>query len=356
MDARLRIIDANANRAREALRILDDIARFGLDDAPLSEALKVARHDLRDCLDGLGIDRGSLIASRDVGGDVGTTFSTPAELKRSGLREVALAAGARLGESLRSIEECAKALAADSGPLEALRYRVYDLEKRLILALGAGSCPQWRLCVLITGSLCAPHPWDTVAAEAISGGADCLQLREKDLSAREFLARARRLVAIAREVAGGGTDTRGRASIVVNDRPDIAVLAGADGVHLGQSDLPLADVRAFAGFDLWAGISTADIPQALAAVREGADCCGLGPMFPTTTVKDKPRVSGPQYLRQYLADPVLSSRPHLAIGGITPDNINLIAAAGGLGVAVSSCVCGSEDPAAVCAALRRGLE
>jgi thiamine-phosphate pyrophosphorylase len=356
MDARLRIIDANANRAREALRVLEDIARFGLDDAALSEDLKTARHDLRDALDGLGIDKGALVANRDVGGDVGTTFSTPAELKRSGLREVGLAAASRLGEALRSIEECAKALATESKPFEALRYRVYDLEKRLILALGAGTCPQWRLCVLITGSLCSPHPWDKVAAEAISGGADCLQLREKELSAREFLARARRLVAIAREVAGGGTDVRGRASIVVNDRPDIAVLAGADGVHLGQSDLPVADVRSVAGFDLWTGVSTADIPQALAAVREGADMCGLGPMFQTTTARDKARISGPQYLRQYLADPVLSSRPHLAIGGITPENIDLIAAAGGQGVAVSSCVCNSEDPAAVCEALRRGLE
>jgi thiamine-phosphate pyrophosphorylase len=355
MDARLRIIDANANRAREALRVIEDIARFGLDDPTLSEALKNLRHDLREALDGLGIDKGTLLSSRDVEGDVGAAISTPSEMKRLGLRDVALAAASRLAEALRSLEECAKALSRDGKPFESLRYRAYNLEKGLVLALGAGGCPQWRLCVLITGSLCAPHSWDTVAAQAIEGGADCLQLREKELSARELLSRAKRLVAIAREVAGGGSDPRGRANIVVNDRPDIAVLSGADGVHLGQSDLPVADVRSVAGFDLWIGVSTSNLDEARAAIRDGADMCGVGPMFPTTT-KDKPRISGPKYLKDYLADPIISERPHLAIGGITPENIGQVRAAGGRGVAVSSCVCNAEKPGEVCTALRRGLE
>jgi thiamine-phosphate pyrophosphorylase len=355
MDARLRIIDANANRAREGLRVIEDIARFGLDDAVLSEDLKTLRHDLRDALDGLGIDKGSLLASRDVESDVGASIKTPSEMKRIGLRDVALAAASRLTEALRSIEESAKALRRDADPFERLRYRAYDLEKRLVLALGPGGCPQWRVCVLITGSLCTPRPWDTVAAQAIEGGADCLQLREKELPARELLARAKRLVAIAREVAGGGSDPRGRANVVINDRPDIAVLAGADGVHLGQSDLPVADVRSVAGFDLWVGVSTSNLDEARAAVRDGADLCGVGPMFPTNT-KDKPRISGPKYLKDYLADPILAERPHLAIGGITPENIGQVRGAGARGVAVSSCVCNAEKPAEVCAALRRGLE
>jgi len=355
MDARLRIIDANANRAREGLRVIEDIARFGLDDPTLAEALKNLRHDLRDALDNLGVDKGALLSSRDVEGDVGANIKTPSEMKRVGLRDVALASASRLAEALRSLEECGKALGRDARPFEALRYRAYNLEKSLILALGAGGCPQWRLCVLITAALCGPHTWEDVAAQAIEGGADCLQLREKELGGRELLARASRLVAIAREVAGGGSDPRGRANIVINDRPDVAILSGADGVHLGQSDLPVSAVRAVAGFDLWVGVSTSNLDEARAAIRDGADMCGVGPMFPTTT-KEKPRISGPKYLKDYLADPILSERPHLAIGGITPENIAQVRAAGGRGVAVSSCVCNAEKPGEVCTALRRGLE
>ena len=102
------------------------------------------------------------------------------------------------------------------------------------------------------------------------------------------------------------------------------------------------------------GVSTATVEQARAAVVAGADYCGVGPMFVTST-KHKPVISGPGYLERYLADPILAQRPHLAIGGITLENIGQLAAVGGRGVAVSSVVCGAEDPAAVCQGLIAGL-
>jgi thiamine-phosphate pyrophosphorylase len=338
-----RILDANANRAREALRVMEDAARFGLDDAGLMERLKQIRHGLRDALDQPALDRGLLMASRDVEHDEGRGVKTPQEASRSGLHDVAAAAAARLGEALRSLEEAAKAVGADAARLERLRYEAYTVEKELLLALGHGGCPQWRLCVLISESLCR-RPWEEVARAAIAGGADCLQLREKELADRELLRRATRLVTIA---AGS--------AVIINDRADIALVAGATGVHLGQEDLQVEPVRRLVGFRLLVGVSTANLDQARAAARAGADYCGVGPMFETST-KHKPVLNGPAYLREYLADPVARQRPHLAIGGITPENISRLREVGCRGVAVSSAVCSSGEPEAACRELRRRLD
>lgn len=336
-DAR-RILDAGSNRAREALRVMEDAARFVLDDRDLTERLKRLRHDLRASLAALPGGELASAAHRDAPEDVGSTVTTPGERTRASLREVALAAGKRLGESLRSLEEVAKTVdPAVAARIESLRYRAYDAERTLTLAMGAApdGFAGWRCCVLLTESLCA-LPWLDVARRAIEGGADCLQLREKDLPDRELLARARDLVALA----------RGRADVVINDRPDIAQLAGARGAHLGREDMSIADARRIAGGDLLLGVSTANIEDARRALREGADICGVGPMFPSET-KPKERLAGPAYLRDYLAhEPPLP--PALAISGVSPERIaQLRKAAGGrpFGVAVSGFVCADSDPA-----------
>jgi thiamine-phosphate pyrophosphorylase len=350
MNPLARILDANANRAREALRVMEDVARFGLDDARLTEDLKRLRHGLRSSLDQPALDSGLLLAARDTAHDQGRTIKTPAEGIRGNLGDIAAAAAARLTEALRAIEESAKALGADPVPIETLRYDSYTLGQRLLLALPTGRCRQWRLCVLITESLCR-RPWLEVARAALAGGADVIQLREKELDGGELLMRARALIDLARRSRGTNGE---RPAIVVNDRPDAALAAGADGVHLGQTDLPIADVRRQVGFRLLIGASTATMDQARAAVRAGADYCGVGPTFATTT-KDKPLLSGPAYLREYLADAITSQRPHLAIGGITPENVQVLREAGCRGIAVSAAVCGAEDPAAACQALLDGL-
>jgi len=333
VDPLARIIDANANRAREALRVMEDAARFGLNDNDLSARLKSMRHTLREALGALPVDDLALVSSRDTPGDVGVTISTVSEGERAGLAEIAGAAGARLTEALRSIEEVAKALApgGNGARFESLRYEAYELEKRLRLALGGGRGRQWTLCVLVSESLCRLR-WDAVAEAALAGGADCLQLREKTLDARELLRRARRLVEMARSAG---------AAAIINDRPDIALLADADGVHVGQSDLSVAEVRSLAGRRLLVGVSTHNVAQARDAMRDGADYCGLGPMFPTTT-KDAGQIAGLSYLREYLD---LAKAPaHLAIGGVTPENVGAMVREGCRGVAVSSFVCGSSDP------------
>lgn len=342
-----RIADANLNRAREGLRVLEDLARFALDDAELTGRIKTLRHDLARAAEALadatGLDRAMRLAWRDTPGDVGTAVKTESELTRAGPAEVAAAAAGRASEALRALEECAKALndAGAARQFEHLRYRLYDAERALGLSLLPGRAPQWRLCVILSERLCTHHPWERVAELALEGGADCVQLREKELTDRDLLERARRLVAIARSR---------HAAAVINDRPDVALLAGADGVHVGADDLPPDGVRRLAGSRLLIGASTDRLERAHAAIRAGADYCGVGPMFPSTT-KPRDHIPGPEYLARYLADPLCAARPHLAIGGITPQRVPELTRLGCRGVAVASAVCSSPDPRAAAAEL-----
>jgi thiamine-phosphate pyrophosphorylase len=138
-------------------------------------------------------------------------------------------------------------------------------------------------------------------------------------------------------------------SVVVNDRSDIALACGADGVHVGQGDMSITDVRRMTGTSLLVGVSTHSIIEARAARDDGADVCGVGAMF-ATSVKPAIAPSGTNYLRAYLAE--CARVPHLAIGGITPENIGELQVAGCQGVAVSSVVCGAQDPARVVRSLR----
>jgi len=314
---------------------MEDLARFVLDDAELGEACKIARHELASAVG--AFDAGLLLSARDTPGDVGAEVSTAGEGARPDAGSVAAAAAGRAGEALRVLEEGAKLEGVPYEPFERLRYAVYELDRRLRLALGAGVRRQWTLCVLITGELCAHHEPERIAELAIEGGADCVQLREKSLTDRDLLARARAL----REI------TRGRAGLVVNDRPDIALLCEADGVHVGQSDLAIEEVRRIVGFRCRVGVSCSTLAQAQAAARAGADDLGLGPMFVSST-KPKPALSGAELIRRVVADPVAGSKPHLAISGIDAGNVGALLAAGCRGVAVCGAVCGSADPAGAC--------
>ncbi|MCC7204320.1 MAG: thiamine phosphate synthase [Phycisphaeraceae bacterium] len=341
-----RILDANANRAREALRVMEEAARFLLDNAALTEAFKMLRHDFAQAMRSVGgLDETARMGHRDTPGDVGTTISHPGEMARESAWDVAMAAGKRLSEALRAIEEYGKTV--DPGlatAVEAMRYRGYELEKRLCLMLGSGRRRQWKLCVLLTESLCRGGDWSGVARAAVEGGADGLQLREKDLPTSELLRRSRELVELCRP--------RG-VSVVVNDRLDVALAAGADGVHLGQEDLPCAEARKIVGRRLLIGVSTGNLEQARRAVADGADYCGVGPMFSTAT-KKKDFIAGPEYVRVFTRE--FPSLAHLAIGGIGVGNVAEVVAAGARGVAVSSAVCGADDPRAVAESLVRAVK
>lgn len=333
---------------------MEDVARFGLDDPGVCARLKSARHTLTEAIAGMGPIAGLLASARDTPGDTGTDLTAAGESQRDGLLAIAGAAAGRAQEGVRTIEEIAKTLPgaheggrAPARALERLRYELYDIDRELRLALPR-LAPQWRLCVLLSVDLCA-RPWSEVVAEAIAGGADCVQVREKSMPDRELLDHARAVVERVGEASGG------RAWVIVNDRPEIALLSGAAGVHLGQDDLPVRAAREIMGAGSIVGVSTTTLDQARRAVRSGASVCGIGPMFASTT-KAKNSLAGPGAVRAYLDDPVASRVPHLAIGGITPENAREVVVAGARGIAVSAAVCGADDPRGVCARLAGAIE
>jgi len=317
---------------------MEDYARFVLDDPAGCAMLKQFRHDLRECVQ--RIPTGELLSARDTPGDVGTTISTQSERNRSDSRDVFTAAARRLCEALRTVEEYAKTFdAALSADFEALRYRGYDAEQRVIMrAPRSARFAKVRLYVLITASMCR-RDWLATAEEAIAGGADCIQLREKSMDDRELLSRARHLAGLCRDRA---------AMFIVNDRPDIAVLSNADGVHLGQTDMPPADARRILGPDRLIGLSTHTPEQLRAALEVLPDYVAVGPMFASAT-KPQEHIPGPPLISLALAE---TSIPIVPIGGITPDNAGILREAGAERLCVCSAVIDSQDPRAAARALR----
>ena len=325
-----RILDANSNRAREALRVAEEAVRFALERADLAEALKRLRHDLRAALARLDAHR--LLSARDTAGDIGTAISTDAERTRTGAADVGRAAFKRLTEALRAIEEYGKVVDPTmAAAVEQLRYRAYDLEKRFEeAARPATKLAVGGLCVLLTQSLCR-RPYEEVLRGILTGGAAAVQVREKDMPDAARLALSRK-VAAAAHAAG--------ALVIINDRPDLAVLAAADGVHCGQDDLAPHEARRIVGPDRIVGVSTHSLPQALAAAEGGADYIGCGPMFQSTT-KPQEVIPGPALCAEVTARVGL---PVMAIGGITAETAPAVLAAGARWLAVSSVVCAAEDP------------
>jgi thiamine-phosphate pyrophosphorylase len=328
----MRLLDANANRAREALRVIEDYARFMLDDAGLCGELKQLRHDFADATRSYVSDA---ILHRDTPGDVGTGIKSPSELKREDVSHVVTAAGKRLGEALRAIEEYLKTeTAADPAKIEAIRYRFYDLEHRIAYSLRPAAClfASVRLYVLISESACR-RPWLETAQLAIDGGADCLQLREKSLESGELLSRAEQFVELCR---------RHRVISIVNDRPDIAVLSGADGVHVGQEDLPVREARKIIGRNKIVGVSTHRIEQARQAILDGADYIGVGPVFRSET---KPRdfLPGLAYAKQ-VATELADKIPAIAIAGINEQNVDEVISNGIRAIAVTAAITAADDP------------
>lgn len=345
--AMLRILDAAANRAREGLRVIEDFTRFRLNDSHLTRLLKEARHELAAIF--AQLPTRDLLTSRDTPGDVGTGITTPSESIRQSATDVAAANFKRVQEAVRSLEEFGKCLSPDIGRrCEAIRYRLYTLEKAVFMtAASRERLAAWRLYLLLTRSLCRQDP-ETVLQTAIGSGVDVIQIREKEMPDGELLAWAKRV----RGLINDTTDADQRPLLIMNDRPDLAVLCEADGVHVGQDELSVADTRRIVGPERLIGVSTHNIEQARQAALDGADYLGVGPVFPSTT-KAFDEFAGLDFVRQVAAE---ISMPWFAIGGINAINLADVQAAGATRVAVSGAIAGADDPAATTAELRHRLQ
>ncbi len=323
-----RLLDANFNRSFEAFRVVEDIIRFSYDNILLTEMIKEMRHGLKAVAIAVGRE---MVTFRDVITDVGTGFTNPDEETRQDCADVMFVNFGRLKESLRTIEEGVKVIMpAASVAVKKLRYQVYELEKRsAALVQPMPLLENAFLYVIVSGSE-GGNPLGVVR-EAIAGGAEAVQLRDKEMGAAELLKLARGI----REI----TASEG-ALFIVNDYIDIAILSHADGVHLGQGDMPPDQARKLLGPGRIIGVSSHSPDEAEEAVSEGADYVAVGAMFATDT-KDDAKVGGVDLARAVRSK--IKKIPLFAIGGINAGNLPKLLDAGIRRVAVSGAITGAPS-------------
>ena len=338
-----RLLDANLDRAREGLRVIEDWCRFGLERPDLVSRTKDFRQRLGRC------HQASFKLARHTATDPAAGMAHGAQAERQGAAAVVAANCGRVQEALRVLEEFGRGLPGPlAGEAAAIRYGLYDLE---VDVLRAAAGPGWRRellqqcqLYLVTSPL---TNLDAVVAAALEAGVRLVQYRAKAeapgaagpmISDQQRLSEARALRQLC---------ARHGALFLVNDRIDLALAVDADGVHLGQDDLPPAIARRLLGPDRLIGRSTNRIEQLHQAVADGCDYVGVGPVNATPTKPGRDPV-GLDYVRQAAA---VSPIPFFAIGGIDATTLDGALAAGASRVAVVRAITQAADAGAASAAL-----
>jgi len=350
----LRIVDANLNRSVEGLRVLEDVARFVLNDATLSQQLRSTRHSLAEVGESLGI---ILLEERDSKHDVGreNVIARPpsvianrpsviasrrrSNLSRQSYPDLASLVGAnanRVEESLRVLEELAKlgelSSKLDAAKFEKVRFRLYSVEKEMVSRLTRQDKLKelTGLYVIVDRQVLGSRDELEVAREVIQGGAKVIQLRDKQRSMVELLPVAERLKELCLKAG---------ILFIINDYLDLALAVDADGLHIGYGDLPVHVARRELPAAKIIGSSVTTVSRAIEAGDEGADYISVGSMFPTES-KEGAIVVGLDMLKQ-VREAV--SSPVVAIGGIDKSNVGEVIAAGADCVAVISAVLCTPD-------------
>jgi thiamine-phosphate pyrophosphorylase len=332
------MIDANLNRSSEGLRVLEDVARFVLNDAEFSQRLRSLRHGLAH---EIKVPSVRLLSHRDSEHDIGSPYSKDKEpsMKTTSLQDLAdlvTANAKRVEESLRVIEELAKlpelSSTLNSASFERTRFATYRLERELISRISRRDKAKRisGLYVILDREFLAGRDELDTAGQIVQGGAKVIQLRDKQSEKGEMLLVAQKLKTLC---------NRAGVLFIVNDYLDLAMAVDADGLHIGQEDLPLPVVRRQLPIDKIVGCSVTTLAQATKAQNEGADYIAVGSIFPTTT-KREATVVGVAMLKELKR---VAPTPLVAIGGINQNNISKVIAAGADAVAVISAVLGEKD-------------
>ncbi|BAZ30253.1 thiamine-phosphate pyrophosphorylase [Cylindrospermum sp. NIES-4074] len=320
-----RILDANLDRAREGLRIIEEWCRFGLNNAQSAGECKELRQEVGSW------HTAELRAARDTPGDLGTDLSHPQEEQRASITSLLQANFCRVQEALRVLEEYGKLYHPNMGKaFKQMRYRVYTLESNLMGYQRHQLL--WRSQLYLVTS-----PTDSlfhVVEAALKGGLTLLQYREKTADDVLRLERAQKLRQLCHNYG---------ALFIVNDRVDLALAVDADGVHLGQQDLPIAVARQLLGTQRLIGRSTTNPEEMQGAIAEGADYIGVGPVYETPTKVGK-AAAGLEYVSYAAKNCTI---PWFAIGGIDANNINDVMDAGAKRVSVVRSLMQAEQPTLV---------
>lgn len=330
-----RIIDANLNRASEGLRVIEEIARFILSDAELSARLKTIRHELQKFFD---VEYDILLDSRDTLNDVGCNIINPD--KKESLDSIFKANFKRVEEAFRVLNQYAS---LD----DSYRYRIYTIEKEMRSKLKLDYKKIFlndKKLYLVTNSdnFESDEIFLDRVALSIKSGVDIVQLREKNTTSKRFIYLAQRIRELTSHFG---------AAFIVNDRVDIAKISNADGVHLGQDDIPVSYAREILGDNAIIGVSTHCPEHAKKAITDGADYIGVGPVFKTPTKPSKDPV-GLEYVK-WAADNV--NIPFFAIGSIDTANIKEVVEAGAKRVAVIRAIMYADDIESNCKILKSAL-
>jgi len=320
-----RILDANFDRAREGLRVIEEWCRFGLENSQLTANCKQLRQSLANW------HHPPLRMARNTPNDPGTQLTHPQEATRADLPTVLQANFCRVQEALRVLEEYGKVYDAEmAAACKQMRYQVYTLESQLQ--------PRRRWQQLLNAPLyLVTSPCEqlvSVVEAALQGGLRLVQYREKHANDAERFAVAQTLCQLCHQHD---------ALFIVNDRIDIAVAVDADGVHLGQQDMAMTVARQLLGPDKLVGRSTTCPQEMERAIQEQADYIGVGPIYKTPTKAGKTAV-GHEYIRY--ADQH-APMPWYAIGGIDEHNLADVIAAGARRVAVVRAIMDATAPTSV---------
>ena len=340
-NAILRVLDASINRASEGLRVVESFARMVLEDAYLSEQLKRLRHDLTSAC--TNINAAQRLQARDSEADVGREVQTSSEYKREDLEGVIRSNMSRVQQATRTIEEYSKSLfPAVAKDVEQIRYRSYTVEKAIFSTVfNRSRFEEAHLYVLVDacGQRSGFSKLGALVEQLVRAGVDLIQLRDKTLTDRELVEAGKLIGSLTRE---------SKTLWVMNDRADLCVSSGADGLHVGQDELSVHEARMILRPNQFIGVSTHSLAQAKQAVTDGADYIGIGPVFKSQTKRFDSHV-GVEIISSVISEVTL---PAFAIGGIDASNVGDVVEAGCRRVAVSSAVCNADDPTAAVDALR----
>jgi thiamine-phosphate pyrophosphorylase len=328
----MRVADENLDRLAEGLRVLEDLARMLLDDQVMTSRLKALRHDLIRGDLNFNLE---LLQARDSSRDVGEKLEVPGDRFRE-ISLIALANSRRAQEALRVLEDLAKlpelSSKLDSNQFKSARFALYSIEKELVgrLARQVNAALIKGLYVIVdTAYLGHRNPLE-ITRRLVGCGVKTIQLRSKDLTKKQLIQLADQMQKLCRQ---------SRVLFIINDHLDVALAVGADGLHIGQDDFPVALARQLLPLGTLLGVSAATLEEAQAAETAGADYLGVGAIFPTST-KQNTRTLGIETLRQIHAAVKL---PLAAIGGINSRNIAEVIEAGAASACVISAVLGAPD-------------
>ncbi len=318
-DKVLRIIDANCNRLMEGLRVVEEVARFVLEDRALTQKIKSLRGKAKEAVELLR-EGDDLLRKRDSVSDVGRELYPPSEATRSELSQIITSNAKRAEEAARVLEEFGKLTSKEAGRIfKSIRFELYTIEKELDSRLSTVDRRRLDFDLYVVTDpdvLGKRSPVEAVKA-AIKGGAKVVQLRDKKASIGQYYKWACLIAPVCKKAG---------VTFIANDYLDVCMAVDADGIHLGQDDIPVHVARKLLGSGKIIGLSTHSFDQAMKGIRSGADYISIGPIFSTAS-KPSTKPLGLDLLKKITAAIKRSSNPipFVAIGGINMDNISKVA-------------------------------